>query len=110
MTDVPLASGDTYIHADNVSGLSSDYYHFIFDPNANTKTLTISVTGSAGGNYSYYSVWEKGGVFKKATFPFFATGSFNFSQQIEIANADALVFIISGRGTGGGYIVNASLT
>ncbi len=110
MTQVPLASGDTYTNMANVSGLGSDYYHFAFEPSANAKTLTISVTGAAGGNYSYYSVWEKGGAFKKATFPFSATGSFSFSQTIDLASADALVFIISGRGAGGGFTVNASLT
>jgi hypothetical protein len=109
-TDVPLASGDVYSNAGNVSGLGSDYYHFVFDPNADAQTLTISVTAAAGGDYSYYSIWEKGGAFKKATFPFVATGSFTFSQPLEIATADALVFIISGRGTGGGYTIDASIT
>ncbi len=110
MTNVPLGSGDTYTNAANVSGLGSDYYRFNFEPDADTKTLTISVTGAAGGNYSYYNVWELGGAFKQATFPFFASGSWSFTQTIELASANALVFIISGRGTGGAYTVNASLT
>lgn len=110
MTTVPLGSGDTYTTVGNVSGLGSDYYRLVFEPDANAKTLTISVTGVAGGNYSYYNIWEKAGVFKLATFPAGVTGSFSFSKLIDLASADALVFIISGRGAGGGYTLNASLS
>jgi hypothetical protein len=38
------------------------------------------------------------------------TGSFSSGKLIDLASADALVLIISGRGVGGGYTLNASLS
>jgi hypothetical protein len=54
-------------------------------------------------------VWEKTGAWKRATFPFAVSGSYSQAQTIDLADADSLVLIISGRGAGGAYTLNASI-
>ena len=110
LVDVPLASGDTFEGDGAVSGIGSEYHRFVFQPDTDGQTVTISVTGVAGGNYSYYLVWEKAGAFTLAEFPFVATGDYSMTKPIALATADALVLIVSGRGAGGTYTVSASVT
>jgi hypothetical protein len=109
ITGVPLASGDLYTTAGTVSGLGSDYFRFELAPDTQGKTLSVNVEGTATGNYSYYQVWERKGAFQNATFPSFIAGSFSFNQTVDLAAADALVFIISGRGKGGEYKLKVAL-
>lgn len=108
--DVPLESGDSFTAPASVSGFGSDYFRFLFQPDTQGKTLTVTVTGAPGGDYSYYLIWEKDGGFKHASFPFFATGNWSFSNAIDLVNANALVLIISGRGAGGAYTMSATIT
>lgn len=108
--DVPLESGDSFTAPASVSGMGSDYFRFLFQPDTQGKTFTVTVTGAPGGDYSYYLIWEKDGGFKQASFPFFATGNWSFSNAIDLVNASALVLIISGRGAGGAYTMSATMT
>jgi hypothetical protein len=109
MTNVPLGSGDVYSTWGAVSGLGSDYFRFELAPDARDKQLSVSVNGSPTGDFSYYQIWEKKGAFQQAAFPALIAGSFTFNQVIDLAKADALVFIISGRGKGGEYGLRVTL-
>jgi hypothetical protein len=90
--------------------LGSDYYRFVFEPDANGETFAFSVTGASGGNYSYYLLWEKNNAWKRASFPFGVSGSYSYSEVVKLVDADALVLVISGRGNGGAYTLRASIT
>lgn len=68
ITTVPMGLSDTYTVDRRVSPLGSDYYRFSFDADANGETFSFSVSGVAGGDYSYYLVWEKNNAWKRATF------------------------------------------
>lgn len=109
VTNVALGNTDTYTVTRAVSALGSDYYRFAFAPDTNGETCSLTVNGAAGGNYSYYLIWEKGGAWKRAAFPFVNTGSYSHAEVISLAEADALVLIISGRGAGGAYTLSASI-
>lgn len=109
VTGVPMGGGDTYNVSTAVSAYGSDYYRFSFEPDSDGDTFSFSVAGASGGNYSYYLVWEKTGAWKRSTFPFDVSGSYSHAQTIDLADADSLVLIISGRGTGGTYSLNASI-
>jgi hypothetical protein len=109
--DVPLGVGDTYINnSAAVSALGSDYYAFSFEPGTDGATFTISVDGATTGDYSYYLVWQKGGAFKRGVFPFGVTEDYSLSETIDLSFADGLTVIVSGRGTGGPYTINASVS
>lgn len=110
VTEVSLGAGDNYVNNGSVSQLGSDYYRFNFESDAEGQMFTVSVTGVPGGDYSYYLVSEKNGAFKRATFPFGVTGDYGFSETIDLGTADSLMLIISGRGTGGAYTINASVS
>lgn len=110
MTTVPLASGDSYSVGGSVSGLGSDYLRFTFAGDTGGRTLTITVTTPAATGYSYYHLWERAGAVRTMTFPFAATGSFTSTKTIDLASEDALVFVVSGRGTGGGYTLSATMS
>lgn len=109
VTTVSLGNTDTYSVTQAVSALGSDYYRFAFEADSNGETFSCSVTGVVGGNYSYYLIWEKGGAWRRAAFPFVNSGSYSYSEVVNLAEADALVLIISGRGVGGAYTLNASI-
>lgn len=109
ITGVPLGAGDSYSVSASVSAYGSDYFRFSFEPDSAGDTFSFSVTGASGGNYSYYLVWEKAGAWKRATFPFHISGGYSQSSTIDLADADSLVLIVSGRGTGGAYTLNASI-
>ncbi|PVX24874.1 MAG: hypothetical protein CW716_09245, partial [Candidatus Bathyarchaeum sp.] len=109
VTEISLGSGDSYSNGGSVSQLGSDYYRFNFENNAQGKMLTVSVTGVPGGDYSYYLIWEKNGVWKKASFPFGSTGSYSYTETLDLATANGFMIIISGRGTGGAYTINTSV-
>lgn len=108
--DIPLGAGDSYANNGSVSQLGSDYYRFNFEGDSEGLTFTLSVTGDSDGDYSYYLVWEKNGVFKKAAFPFGITGDYGYSETIDLETANGLMLIISGRGKGGAYTINASVS
>lgn len=110
ITDVRIGLSDTYTVAGTVSALGSDYYRFVFEPDANSETFSFSVTGAAGGNYSCYLLWEKNNAWIRATFSAGSVGSYSHSEVVNLADADALVLAISGRGIGGAYTLNASIT
>jgi len=110
VTDVPIGLSDTYEVNETVSPLGSDYYRFAFQPDADGETFSFSVTGAVGGNYSYYLMWEKNNVWIRATFPFGSSGDYSYSQAVNLADADALVLAISGRGAGGSYTLSAQIT
>lgn len=110
VTSVPLGLSDTYTVAGTVSPLGSDYYRFAFEPDADSETFSFSVSGAGGGNYSYYLMWEKNNAWKRATFPFGSAGSYSYSEVVNLADADAFVLAISGRGIGGAYTLNASVS
>lgn len=110
VTNVPIGLTDTYEVDGTVSPLGSDYYRFAFEPDANGETFSFSVMGAAGGNYSYYLVWEKNNAWKRAAFPSGSSGSYSYSEVVSLVDADALVLAISGRGTGGAYTLTASIT
>ncbi len=109
ITEVPLGAGDGYTHSAYVSQLGTDYYRFNFEGDTDGKLLTVSIAGIPGGDYSYYFVWEKNGVFKQAFFPFMATKDYGFSETINLGMANSLTVCISGRGTGGPYTINAGV-
>jgi len=110
VTEVSLGLGDSSVNSTSVSPLGSDYYRFNFEGDTGGQTFTVSVTGVAGGNYSYYLLWEKDGTWKKAVFPFGVTGDYSFSETIDLETADSLMLIISGRGSGGAYTITASVS
>lgn len=110
VTEISLGAGDNYVNNGSVSQLGSDYYRFNLENDAEGQIFTVSVTGVPGGDYSYYLVWEKNGAFRKATFPFGITGDYGFSETIDLGTANSLMLIISGRGTGGAYTINASVS
>ncbi len=109
--DVHLSSGDTYTNTiDSVPQLGSDYYRFILNANTDGKILTISSNGSTLGDFSYYVVWEKNGRFALASFPSGANEDYGFSETIDLNKSDSIVLITSGRGTGGTYTIDASVS
>jgi len=108
-TPVPLAAGASYTVSQTVSPLGSDYYHLSFQPGTDGHDLTVSVTVPPGGDYSYYLVWRKGPNWVRAEFPSGNTAGYSRTQAIQLAQADALVLIISGRGAGGSYTLNAHI-
>jgi hypothetical protein len=110
VTDVPLASGDTYSASGSVSGFGTDYYRFSYVASPDGETFNLSVIGVAGGDYSYYVLWEKSGAFVKAVFPFAISGNYSFSEAINTAQSDSIMIMISGRGNGGAYTINASVS
>ena len=110
VSDISLGAGDNYLNNGSVSQLGSDYYRFNFESDAEGQTFTLSVTGVSSGDYSYYLLWEKNGVWNKAVFPFMITGDYGFAETIDLATADSLMLVISGRGTGGAYTISASVS
>lgn len=108
--DVNLSLGDTYVVTTAVNPLASDYFHFILDPNTAGKTLAISVDGSSLGDFSFYTIWEKDGSFKRAMFPMVGSDDHAFSESIDLDFANALVMIVSGRMKGGSYDLNANVS
>lgn len=110
VTEISLGAGDNYINNGFVSQLGSDYYRFNLENDSEGQNIAVSVTGIIGGDYSYYLVWEKNNAFKKAAFPFGITGDYGFSETIALGTANSLMLIISGRGTGGAYTINASVS
>jgi hypothetical protein len=57
-----------------------------------------------------FSRWEKNNTWKRAAFPPGSSGSYSHSEVVSLADADALVLAISGRGVGGAYTLTASVT
>ena len=110
ITDIALSLGDAYTNTETVSGLGSDYYRFVLGSNSDGSTFAVSVDGVAAGDFSYYMLWEKGGKWLRATFPFGVTEDYGISETINLNEADSVMMIISGRGTGGSYTINASIT
>jgi hypothetical protein len=110
MTSAALGSGDAYTNTGSVSQLGSDYYAFTLEPDTAGQIFAITVTVPSGGNYSYYLIWEKDGVWKRASFPFAVTVDFSLSETIDLALANTVILIISGRGTGGLYTLNVSVS
>ena len=110
MTNVGLGSGDGYANTGSVSPLGSDYYAFNLELNTAGQTLAINVTVSPGGDYSYYLIWEKDGTWKRASFPFASAGDFSFSETVDVAFANTVIIIVSGRGTGGSYTLTCTVT
>jgi hypothetical protein len=110
MTSAALGSGDTYTNTGSVSQLGSDYYTFNLEPDTAGQICAINVTVPSGGNYSYYLIWEKNGAWKRASFPFAVTAGFSLSETVDLALANTVILIISGRGTGGLYTLNASVS
>lgn len=109
VTGVPLGAGDSYHNTGAVSPIGTDYYRFSFEGDTDGLVFNVSVAGAPGGDYSYYLIWEKAGVFKSAAFPFGTTGDYSFSETIDLAAADSLMLLISGRGAGGSYSIDASV-
>ncbi|MEN8116142.1 MAG: hypothetical protein ABFS16_04145 [Bacteroidota bacterium] len=110
VTNVSLGSGDAYSNAGSVSDFGSDYYKFNFEYDSNGENLTISVNGSSSGDFSFYLIWEYNGNFKRASFPFNNKEDYSGTYTINRSWANGLVLIISGRGDGGSYTINASIT
>ncbi|MFX0107864.1 MAG: hypothetical protein ACFE7R_06255 [Candidatus Hodarchaeota archaeon] len=107
--DVDLSFGDTYSVSTSVNPLGSDYYHFILNTNTAGKTISVDVDGSAYGDFSFYTIWEKDGVFKMARFPSVGPTDYAFSETIDLDYANAMILIVSGRMSGGGYSLSASI-
>ncbi len=105
--EVPLGLSDIYNVAGVVSALGSDYFRFELDSDENGETFSFTLTGAAGGNYSFYMIWEKSGHWKRAAFPPSNHNTYSFSEAVNLAEADTLVLAISGRGTGGACTLNA---
>ncbi|HYN50708.1 MAG TPA: hypothetical protein VES62_07265 [Thermoleophilaceae bacterium] len=110
VTAVPLGAGDTYVSAGVVSALGTDYYRFAFQSGSTGHDISLSSVVPAGGDYSYYLIWEKAGSWVRAEFPFVSSGNYSLAQTLDLSLADALVVAISGRGLGGPYTLNASVT
>lgn len=109
-TEVPMGLGDSYIDAGTVSQLGSDYYRFSFNADADGATFAFSGEGAPAGDYSYYLVWEKAGAFVRGVFPFMVIEDYSFSEAINLDFADSVTVVISGRGVGGTYNLNASIS
>jgi hypothetical protein len=105
-----MGLSDTYTVTGTVSALGSDYYRFVLEPDADSETFSFSISGAAGGNYSYYLLWEKNNAWKRAMFPSGSSGSYSYSEVVNLADADALVLAISGRGASGMYTLNATIS
>jgi hypothetical protein len=110
VTEAGLGSGDSYVNHGSVSGFGSDYYRLTLEPSANGETLTINVDGAAGGDFSYYLIWEKNGRWKRASFPYHISGDYGATETVDRSFADSLMLVISGRGGGGGYTLDASVS
>lgn len=110
MTNAALGSGDTYTNTGSVSQLGSDYYAFDLQADASGQIFAIDVTVPSGGDYSYYMIWEENGAWKRANFPFAVTGGFSLSETVDLAFANTVILIVSGRGSGGSYTLNASVS
>lgn len=108
--EVPLGKGDTYSVGGNVPAIGSVYYRFNFAADADNETLTLSIDGSSTGDFTFYLVWEKGGSFQRGVFPFGLTEDYSFSEVIDRDVADSLTVIVSGRGAGGPFTLNASVS
>ena len=110
VTDVAIDLGDTYSHTETVSELGSDYYRFLLGGSSDGSTFSVSVDGVTGGDYSYYVLWERAGAWLRATFPSGVSGDYGITETINLANADSVMLIVSGRGTGGIYTIEASIS
>jgi hypothetical protein len=108
--EVPLGLGDSYADAGTISPLGSDYYRFSFAADTDGATLAASVDGASTGDFSYYLVWEKANAFSRGVFPFMATEDYSLSETIDLNFADSVTLIVSGRGIGGTYTLNASVS
>jgi hypothetical protein len=110
LTAASLGAGDTYSVSGSVSQLGSDYYRLAYEPDAGGHALNLSVTVPAGGDYSYYLIWEKAGAWVRAVFPFHISGNYSYSETIDLNAADAVVVAVNGRGAGGSYTLSATIT
>ena len=110
VTEATLGSGDAYANTTAVSQLGSDYYKFVFENNTDGKILSVSCDGSPTGDYSFYLIWEKDESFKRAIFPFAIKENYSFSETLDLNFANNLVLIVSGRGIGGNYHIDASVS
>jgi hypothetical protein len=110
VTEAELGAGDTYVSAGSVSGFGSDYYRLSFADDTDGMDLAISVDGASTGDFSYYLVWERNNNWQMATFPFHLPEDYGASYTLDLAWANNLVLIISGRGQGGAYSLTASVT
>ncbi len=108
--EVPLFSALVYVNVDTVTAMGSDYYRFLLQPGTHGETLSIAVDGAAAGDFSYYLVMNKNGSFQRAIFPFMADNDYSYTDTISLAEADEIVFIVSGRGTGGGYKITVTVS
>lgn len=109
VSGVALDDGDTFTTSGSVSAFGTDYYRLELGPTTAAQTLNVTVDGATGGDFSYYLIWQKAGVWKRATFPFAVTSDLSHSETIDLAQADELVIAISGRGAGGSYSFTAAV-
>ena len=110
IVDILLGAGDSYNSASSVTQYGSDYYRFKLASDTDGLTLTISVEGVVGGDYSYYLIWEKDDAFTKAVFPFASITTYGFTETVDLDTANSVMIIISGRGIGGAYTINSSVS
>ena len=107
VTAAALDDGDTFAASGGVSAFGTDYFRLELGATTDAQTLNVAVDGAAGGNFSYYLIWQKAGVWKRASFPPAVTSDLSHSETIDLAEADELVVAVSGRGAGGAYSFTA---
>jgi hypothetical protein len=108
--DVPLESGDTYTNSSFISALGTDYYSFQLGATTAGQTLTVSVDAAAGTDQSYYLMYYRAGQWLRALFPPGLSGDYSLTESIDLAQADQVTLAISGRGIGGAYAIQTSVT
>lgn len=109
LVDVSISLGDIYSLSTLVNSLGTDYYKFNLDPNTDGKTLNISLTGDSSGDFTFFIIWEKDGHYMNSMFPFARNLPYGFSETIDLGYANTVTLVVSGRMTGGSYLLYANV-
>ncbi|MGA2401107.1 MAG: hypothetical protein ABSG91_05290 [Syntrophobacteraceae bacterium] len=97
-------NNDTFSITDGVYPRAARYYEF---PLAGSVTkLNITVTGAAGGDFTFDFIGMKGGALKT---PITSTTSvpYTFTKTLSAGQWDKLALVVSGMIKGGGYTIQA---
>ncbi len=110
-TVVPMESGDVYsVPTQSVDPLAAWYYKFEFAASTDGHSFDLTVDGDPAGDFAFYLVWFKDGVFTRAIFPFHHTEDHGTSLDLDLSDSNELVMIVSGRDVGGSFSLNASVS
>lgn len=110
VADIPLGPSSTQTVSGTVASLGSDYHRIVLGPGTDGRTLTMGVTGAPGADFTFTLIYERAGQFRKAVFPPHLSTAYSGSETVALSEADAVVLVVSGRASGGGYTLTASVS